>query len=58
LRRRDAFVLGLVVALFRVRLSQLLPFLRLKHKDAEVSFRLEQADGQAKTIPAPPPPQI
>lgn len=46
-----AFVVA--VALFRGRLSQLLPFLRLKHKDVEVSFRLEQAEKQAQQIPAP-----
>jgi hypothetical protein len=43
------------VALFRGRLSQLLPFLRLKHKDTEVSFRLEQAELEVRQIPSPPP---
>jgi hypothetical protein len=45
-----AFVLG--VALFRGRLSQLLPFLRLKHKDIEVSFRLEQAEKEVQQLPS------
>ncbi|WP_407116170.1 DUF4145 domain-containing protein [Bradyrhizobium sp. LMG 9283] len=47
-----AFVIA--VALFRDRLSQLLPLLRLKHKDTEVSFRLEQAEQEVKALPAPP----
>jgi hypothetical protein len=48
-----AFVIA--VALFRGRLSQLLPLLRLKHKDTEVSFRLDQAEKEVLQIPSPPP---
>lgn len=48
-----AFVVA--VALFRGKLRELLPYLRLKHKDTEVSFRLEQAEKEAAQIPAPPP---
>lgn len=48
-----AFVIA--VALFRGRLAQLLPFLRLKHKDTEVSFRLDQAEQEIKQISTPAP---
>jgi hypothetical protein len=48
-----AFVIA--VALFRGRLTQLLPFLRLKHKDTEVSFRLDQAEQEIRQIPPPAP---
>jgi Domain of unknown function (DUF4145) len=46
-----AFVIA--VALFRGRLTQLLPFLRLKHKETEFSFRLDQAENEIKQIPRP-----
>jgi hypothetical protein len=48
-----AFVIA--VALFRGKLTELLPRLRLKHKDTEVSFRLDQAEREAALIPPPPP---
>jgi Domain of unknown function (DUF4145) len=48
-----AFVIA--VALFRGRLTQLLPLLRLKHKDTEVSFRLDQAEQEIRQIPSPAP---
>jgi hypothetical protein len=48
-----AFVIA--VALFREKLTELLPFLRFKHKDTEISFRLEQAEKEAAQIPKPPP---
>ena len=47
-----AFVIA--VALFRGKLTELLPHLRLKHKDTEVSFRLEQAEKEAAQIPKAP----
>ena len=43
------------VLLFRERLRTLLPLLKLKHKDTEISFRLEQAEKESAQI-APPPP--
>jgi hypothetical protein len=48
-----AFVVA--VALFRGKLTELLPHLRLKHKDTEMSFRLDQAEREAAQIPPPPP---
>lgn len=48
-----AFVIS--VALFRGRLTQLLPFLRFKHKETEISFRLDQAEIEVKQIPVPIP---
>lgn len=52
-----AFVVA--VALFRGKLIELLPYLSLKHKDTEVSFRLEQAETVAAQIPkAPPSPDL
>jgi hypothetical protein len=47
--------LVICVLLFRERLRTLLPFLRLKHKDTEVSFRLDQAEKESAQIPTPPP---
>jgi hypothetical protein len=47
--------LVVAVALFRGRLRELLPYLRLKHKDTEISFRLEQAEKEAAQIPKPAP---
>jgi hypothetical protein len=43
------------VWLFRQQLKTLLPFLRMKYKDFDVSFRLEQAEKEAALIQAPPP---
>jgi Domain of unknown function (DUF4145) len=43
--------LVICVLLFRERLRTLLPFMRLKHKETEVSFRLEQAEKEAAQIP-------
>jgi hypothetical protein len=42
------------VLLFRERLRTLLPLLRLKHKDTEVSFRLEQAEEESAKIDLKP----
>jgi hypothetical protein len=41
------------VLLFRVRLSELLPFLHVRYKDAEASFRFEQAEKEAAALPPP-----
>ena len=47
------------VLLFRERLRTLLPFLRLKHKETEVSFRLEQAEKESAQIDLQPtPPEL
>jgi hypothetical protein len=43
------------VWLFRDKLRTLLPLLRMKYKDFDVSFRLEQAEKEAAQIPKPPP---
>jgi hypothetical protein len=43
------------VWLFREKLNTLLPFLRMKYKDFDVSFRLDQAEKEAALIPPPPP---
>jgi hypothetical protein len=40
------------VYLFREKLLELLPSLRVKHKDWEASFRLEQAEKEADKLPA------
>ena len=45
------------VWLFRERLGELLPRLRLKHKDWEISFRLQEAEKVAEQLPPPPPEQ-
>jgi hypothetical protein len=42
------------VWLFREKLTDLLPFLRVKHKEWEVSFRLDQAEKEAATLPSSP----
>jgi hypothetical protein len=42
------------VWLFRGRLTELLPLLKLKHKETEISFRLEQAEKEAGEIQQPP----
>jgi hypothetical protein len=43
------------VLLFRKELIPLLPLLTVKHKDTELSFRLDQAEKEAAQLPAPPP---
>ncbi len=43
------------VWLFREKLNSLLPLLRMKYKDFDMSFRLEQAEKEAAQIPKPPP---
>jgi hypothetical protein len=43
------------VWLFRDKLNALLPLLRMKYKEFDVSFRLDQAEQEAALIPAPPP---
>jgi Domain of unknown function (DUF4145) len=43
------------VWLFREKLNTLLPLLRMKYKDFDVSFRLDQAEKEAAQIPPPPP---
>lgn len=47
--------LVICIWLFREKLSLLLPLLRMRYKDFDVSFRLEQAEKDAKQIPPPPP---
>jgi len=44
----------IAVWLFRGKLTELLPRLKLKHKDTEVSFRLEQAEKEAEEIEQAP----
>src|SRR5438270_2509576 len=39
------------VWLFREKLIELLPNLRVKHKDWEVSFRLNEAEKEARSLP-------
>ena len=41
------------VWLFRAQLAGLLPNLRVKHKDWEISFRLGEAEKAAAKLPAP-----
>lgn len=41
------------VYLFREKLKELLPLLRMKYKDFDVSFRLEQAEKEAAMRPVP-----
>jgi hypothetical protein len=43
-----------IVWLFRRRLEDLLPMLRAKYKDFEISFRLEQAEKEAAALPPLP----
>ena len=47
-----AFVIA--VWLFRDRLVSLLPLLRVKHKEWEASFRLDEAEKEAATLPSSP----
>jgi len=42
-----------IVWLFRRRLEDLLPQLRAKYKDVEISFRLESAEKEAAALPEP-----
>lgn len=44
----------IIVYLFRTKLSDLLPLLRLKHNDTEISFSLEKAADLAENLPPPP----
>ncbi|MCC8954397.1 DUF4145 domain-containing protein [Bradyrhizobium sp. Pear77] len=46
------------VWLFREKLIELMPLLRFKYKDLDVSFRLDQAERDAKQLPAPPEPTV
>jgi Domain of unknown function (DUF4145) len=48
-----AFVFAILI--FRERLAELLPMLRVKHKNWEVSFRLEKAEKEAAELPVPAP---
>jgi hypothetical protein len=48
------FAVVICVWLFRERLRTLLPLLRLKHKDTEISFRLEQAEEESAKIDLQP----
>lgn len=43
-----------IVYLFREKLREILPLLRLKHNDTEVSFQLKEAADLAEALPAPP----
>jgi Domain of unknown function (DUF4145) len=47
----SAIVFG--VWMFRRRLTELLPMLRVRHKDWEASFRLDKAEQEAARLPAP-----
>src|SRR2546430_842534 len=56
-----AWPISFVIAvwLFREKLNSLLPLLRMKYKDLDVSFRLDQAEKEAAQIPkAPPSPDL
>lgn len=48
-----AFVVA--VALFRGKLTELLPALRVKRGEWEASFQLDQAEKEAAQLPPPPP---
>jgi hypothetical protein len=48
--------LVLVAMLFRGKIRELLPFLRLKYKDFDMSFRLNEAEKEAQALPAPEQP--
>jgi hypothetical protein len=43
------------VWLFRDKLNALLPLLRMKYRDFDISFRLEEAEKEAAKIPTLPP---
>jgi hypothetical protein len=43
------------VWLFREKLTELMPLLRLKYKDIDVSFRLDQAEKEAEALSPPVP---
>ncbi|NSL22830.1 DUF4145 domain-containing protein [Agrobacterium tumefaciens] len=44
----------LSVWIFRAELKRILPQLRLKHNETEISFRLDSAERTADTLPQPP----
>jgi hypothetical protein len=46
------FFIFLIFWTFRVQIAQLLPFLRLKYKDIDITFRLDEAVKEAADIPA------
>jgi hypothetical protein len=52
-----AWPAAIVVAvwLFRDKLTELLPLLRFRYKDLDVSFRLDQAEQEAAQLPPPRP---
>jgi hypothetical protein len=41
------FFIFLIFWTFRVQIAQLLPFLRLKYKDIDITFRLDEAEKEA-----------
>jgi len=41
--------------MFKKELTRLLPLLRLKYKDIDISFRLDEAEREAAELPAIPP---
>ena len=45
-----------VMIIFRAKLTELMPLLRLKYRDLDISFRLRDAEQQAATLPAQPQP--
>jgi hypothetical protein len=47
------FFIFLIFWTFRHQISQLLPFLRFKYKDINISFTLDQAEKEAESIPPP-----
>lgn len=53
-----AWPLALVAAawMFRDKITDLLPLLRFKYKDIDVSFRLDDAEKKAESLPAPAEP--
>lgn len=49
---------GFAVWLFRRELAAMIPRMRVKYKDFDVSFRLEEAEKTAKALPPPTPDAI
>lgn len=47
-------VLAFAIWLFRKEIVRMLPRMRLKYKDAEIDFRLTQAERDAKALPVQP----
>lgn len=43
------------VWLFRDKINELLPLVRMRYKDFDISFRLDQAEEEAAALPPPPP---